>query len=301
MNKKNKFKDFLKGTKIFWTIKKLKNQILFIAYSDQAIIRKFFKKRLGRKLNLNTPELFNDKLQWLKIYYHNPLLTQCVDKYSVRAFVRERVGERILNELYGVYDKVEEIDFNSLPSTFVLKATHGFGWNIICPNKDELNWKLAVQKMRSWMRLNHYHAGREWAYKNVKPRIVCERFLTDSASGSLRDYKFFCFNGEPQFIQVDFDRFSGHKRNMYDLKWNKLNVVYEYPTENIEVTKPSGLEEMIEVSRQLSKGFIFVRVDLYYVDGQIYFGELTFYPEAGYGKFLPITFEQQLGALLQLP
>ena len=196
--------------------------------SDEELIRKKFKKRLGREVDLENPIKFNDKLQWLKLNWHDPVATKCADKYEVREIIKEKIGEEYLNELIGVYESVDEINIDELPEKFVLKGTHGSGFNIICKDKNELNWDLEFKKMRRWLKNNYYLSNREWVYRDIKPRIICEKYLEEFETGELRDYKIFCFNGEPKVIEVDFDRFKNHKRNFYDLDCKFINGEIKY-------------------------------------------------------------------------
>jgi hypothetical protein len=269
--------------------------------SDEQFIRKEFKKRLGREVNLENPIKFNDKIQWLKLNWRNPIATKCADKYEVREVIKERVGPHLLNELYGVYESVEEINIDKLPKSFVLKGTHGSGFNIICKDKDQLDWNIEFEKMKTWLKTNYYWTSREWVYKDIKPRIVCEKYLIDDDIKDLRDYKFFCFNGEPKLIQVDFDRFNNHKRNIYDIEWNLTDIEIQYPSAKNEIiTKPKTLDSMLEISRILSKDFPHVRVDFYNIDETIIFGELTFFHGSGMEKFNSADFEIKIGKWLEL-
>lgn len=271
--------------------------------SDKRLIKKRFKERLGREIELDNPVKYNDKLQWLKLNWYDPLATKCADKYLVREVVTERIGEGYLNELHDVFEFVEEIDINKLPNSFVLKGTHGSGLNIICKDKSKLNWDEEFKKMRRWFKYNYYWQNREWVYKDIKPRIICEKFIEQEAGAELRDYRFFCFNGEPKFISVDFsitDK-SKTRRNLYDLSWNLVNGEISYPKElSIKVDKPFKLDEMIELSRKLSSGFPHARVDFYYINEKIIFGEITFFHQSGMGKINPIEFEEEIGNWLNL-
>lgn len=300
----NSLKNLLKKSEIV-TVLYDKSKEIYYKYliSDEKLIKKKFKEKLGREVELNNPIKFNDKLQWLKLYWHDPLATKCADKYEVREFVKERIGEEYLNELYGVYNSVEEIDLDKLPKSFVLKATHGSGWNIICKDKNKMNWNVEFKKMKRWLRKNYYYQGKhEWVYKDIKPRIICEKYLSEENGQPPNDYKIFCFNGEPKLIQVDIDRFTSHRRNFYDLNWNFKNIEILYPNNpNYQIPKPSCLDEMLDLSRKLSKDFPHVRVDFYVIENRIIFGELTFFHESGLGQFRPEEFELEMGEWLELP
>ena len=271
--------------------------------SDEKLIRRKFKKRLGREVNLKNPVKYNDKLQWLKLNWYDPMATKCADKYEVREIVKERIGEQYLNELIAVYESVDEIDIDKLPDKFVLKGTHGSGFNIICKDKSKMNWDEEFKKMRRWLRTNYYLQNREWVYKDIQPRIICEEFLVQDDGYELRDYRFFCFNGRPKFITVDFSITEKQKtrRNLYGLEWNLMDAEISYPKEtNIQVEKPEKLEEMIELSKKLSSGFPHARVDFYYIDKRVIFGEITFFHQSGMGRINPEEFEVDMGNWLEL-
>ena len=272
--------------------------------SDEKLIKNRYKKRLGREVELKNPVRFNDKLQWLKLNWYDPIAARCADKYEVREIIKEKIGESYLNELIAVYESVEDIDLDKLPSQFVLKATHGSGCNIICKNKSAMRWNEEFKKMRRWLRKNYYLHNREWIYKNIKPRIICEKYLSEKEDqNSLTDYKFFCFNGEPIYCQVIRDRGKNETIDFYDTEWNHMpfNGLRELPMSTTKYDKPNKYDEMIKLAKILAEGFPFVRVDFYYVNDRIIFGELTFFPLSGMGKFTPDEWDYKLGELLQLP
>ena len=263
---------------------------------DKLYITLQYRLRLGKKLNLKKPTLFNEKIQYAKLYYRNPNLKKLVDKYEVRGFVREKIGDKYLTKLYGVYDSVNEIPFEELPDKFVMKLTNGSSYNYICKKKDENTKKEIEYRFKKWMSVDFYMLGREWAYKNVKNRIICEELLETEGNEGLNDYKIFCFNGVPKIIQVDFSRFVNHQRNFYTPNWDFINEVVEYENDpNANIPKPTNLDEMLECAKVLSKGFPQVRVDFYDVDGRIVFGEMTFYHGAGYLHFRNPKFELKMG------
>lgn len=256
----------------------------------------------GRKLDYNNPVTFNDKIQWLKVFYHKEILHQLVDKYAVREYVKEKVGVQYLNELYAVYDKPTEIDFEQLPNQFVLKGVHGFHLNLIVKDKNQLNLKKTKFLLSKWMFKNHYRNGKEWAYKNVKPRIIAEKYLEEFGKEVVNDYKFFCFNGIPKYILVYMDRDIEDQMCFLDLNWKKL----PFKTEKSkffegEVEKPENLNEMIEVVQKLSENFPFVRVDLYNINNCILFGEMTFYPTDGRERYVPDEYNTIIGDYIELP
>jgi len=264
-------------------------RILPALVSDEKEVKKTFKKLHGIELNLENPVTFCDKLNWYKLNVHDPLMTKCADKYGVREYIKEKGYGECLNELYGVYDKVEDIDIDALPDQFVLKAAHGTHMGIIVKDKKDVNWSRAKITMKNWLKEDIYWRGREWVYKDVPHRIVAEAYMEDS-EGELKDYKFFCFNGVPEYMQYDIGRFQGkHYRNYYDMNMNLLTI-----TDDIEscdqIKQPldeDTFTRMQEMARVLSSGFQEVRVDFYYVNKKIIFGEMTFYHNGGYVPFVP--------------
>ena len=223
-------------------------------------------------------------------------MTKCADKVGVRDYIKEKGYENCLNEIYGVYSDVDEINIDDLPERFVLKAAHGTHMQIIVKDKAEINWKHARRLMKSWLRQDIYWRGREWVYKDVPHRIIAEKYLEDS-TGELADYKFFCFNGCPKFVQVDTGRFSKHIRQYYDLNWNLLEFndveikkIYEIP-----IKKPNMLENMFKIATNLSDPFQFVRVDFYEVFGKVYVGEMTFFDGGGSTQFTPAKWNKIVG------
>lgn len=257
----------------------------------------------GRRINLENPTTFNDKINWLKAYYHPPILHQLVDKYEVRGFVAKHAGERYLNTLYKVYNSPQEINFDQLPESFVIKVTHGSGYNLLVPEKKKLDRKYALKRLKKWYNEDYYKTtGGEWAYKGVKPRIIAEQYLDDGKRAVINDYKVFCFNGTPRFVQVDVNRGTENHRLYYDFEWKK-QPFYRNATgfSEIEVEKPFSLEEMKTVAANISEGFPFVRVDFYEVDKRLIFGEMTFYPADGLNLFLPLAYEKSIGKMIKLP
>lgn len=295
--------------------------------TDDKFIRLQYRAMLGKRLRLNPPVDFNEKLQWLKVHYRNPLMVTCADKWAVREFVKERIGEEYLAECIGVYDDVEKIPFETLPRQFVLKATHGSGWNIICPDKAKIDWNLAKKKMRKWLNSDFSKNGREWQYRQIKPQIICEKFIIDPETPVLRDYKLFTFNGETKYIWVDFTEtsescqgqeieqevgYSNPKvsegciryRNIYDTNWNLMTGRGSlYPCKDTSaIRKPECLDEMLEVAKKLASDFPQCRVDLYVIEGKrIVFGELTFTSANGCNAFYPQSFNDELGSYIKLP
>ena len=256
---------------------------------------------MHKKLNLKNPQTFNEKMQWLKIYNRNPKYSEMVDKYQVKQYVANIIGEEYIIPTLGVWDKFDDIDFDSLPNQFVLKCTHDSGGLVICKDKEKLDVDSAKVKINESLRYNFFYLGREWPYKNVKPRIIAEQYMTDESGIELKDYKIFNFNGEPRIIQVDYDRFVQHKRNLYTTDWNYIDAAIQYPNDpNRKITRPKKLEKMLELARILSKDIPYVRTDFYCIDERIYFGELTFYHESGFGKFTPEKFDLEMGEWINL-
>lgn len=290
----------LVGLYIWNEIRRYREYIRFKMFSDESYVLKQYKKIFHKELNLKSPQTFTEKMQWLKVYYRNDLMSLCADKYAVREYVRRCGLGDILNPLIGVYDKVEQINYDILPKQFVLKGTHGSGWNIICKDKDNLDVKRYNRIMRSWLRQNIYYSGREWVYEKIPHRIVCEKYI-DANGDDLRDYKFFCFSGEPKYIQVDGDRFVNHKRAYYDCNWEKMDFQYAGYDRYYSAEKPLKLNEMLEVAKRLSEPFPFSRIDLYNVGERVIFGEITFFPDAGFGLFEPEQADYDLGEMLKLP
>lgn len=266
---------------------------------DPMMLRLQYRIKMGIWPNFKHPKRFTEKLQLYKMKYRNFVMSQCVDKYDVRKYVEGKGLGHILNKLYGVYDSAEEIDFESLPDQFVIKSTTGGGGLnvIIVKDKSKCNFEEVRRVARSWRQhiKDSVNPGREWAYSGMdRSRIIVEKYLEDIQQGELIDYKFFCFGGEPKCVQVDTGRFDGHHQNYYDMQWQSLGVYCTYPKGEPQPI-PKNFEEMKQVTARLSADFPFVRVDLYNVNGKVIFGELTFYPSSGYGKFHPDEFDITLG------
>lgn len=265
-------------------------------------LRLYYKHVFKQKLNLNNPKTYNEKLQWLKLYDHNPLYTKLVDKFAVREYVSNLVGEKYLIPLLGVWDSFEKIDWEQLPNQFVLKTTHDSGTVIICRDKSSFNVNSAKKIINSSLRRNYYYLTKEWPYKNVKPQVIAEKYMCNDEETGLKDYKFFCFNGDPKFLYVASDRdVNQTKFNFFDMDFQDLNISQHYPRSEKKITRPSSFKEMIEISRKLSSGLVHVRVDLYEVAGRHYFGELTFYHFSGLAPFDPPEIDAIIGDMLSLP
>lgn len=279
----------------------IKEKILKII-PDYIYLKLLYKKRTGKKLNLRNPITFNEKMQWLKLYNRKPEYTTMVDKYEVKKYVADVIGEKYIIPTFGVWDSFDEINFDLLPNQFVLKCTHDSGGIVIVKDKKNFNKDVAKSKLEKSLNNNYYYRGREWPYKNVRPRIIAEKLMTDEVHESLNDYKVFNFNGIPKFIQVDYDRFTQHKRNLYSTDWKYLDKLIQYSSDkNILIDKPDSLDEMLLLAKKISKSLQFVRTDFYCIDNHIYFGEITFFPESGFGSFSPEQFGIDAGSWITLP
>lgn len=270
---------------------------------DKLYLRLLFKLRVGYSLNLRTPRSYNEKLQWLKLYNRRPEYIQMVDKVEAKKYAANIIGEKHIIPTLAVYDKVEEIDFDSLPNQFVLKCTHDSGGIVICREKSMLDRNAAIRKLRKGLKKNYYYWNREWPYKNVRPRVIVEQYMTDDGK-ELKDYKFFCFDGEPKVMFIASDRFDEEeetKFDFFDMDFCHLPFTNGHPNSTQKVEKPRGFEEMKELVKKLSKGIPHVRVDLYDVNGHVYFGEMTFFHWSGMMPFEPKEWDYKFGNLIHLP
>jgi len=274
-------------------------KVVWVVLGQKFQIKYQFKRSHGYEPNFTSPKTLSEKIQWIKVYGQPERFSKYIDKYTVREFIKEKVGEDLLIPLIGVYQRTKEIDLKLLPNSFIIKTTHGSGWNIIVKDKTALDWDLVKKKIDTWLKSRYDRITGEANYKPIKGRILVEEYIEDP-SGDLKDYKFFCFNGEPRYIQVDGTRFTAHKRDIYDLSWSKLPMKLFYENLSQPVAKPEKLDHMIEICRKLSQDFVFVRVDLYFTRGRIYFGELTFTPESGMVPFTPVQYDYIFGELLDL-
>lgn len=272
---------------------------------DKHMIKLQYRIKTGRRLNLDNPLRYTEKLQWYKLYYHNPLLTQCSDKLAVRDYVKDRGYGSILNELYGAYDNVEDINFETLPNSFAIKVNNDSGTNIFIEDKDAVNIDFVKGKLQKWMRPKKNSNGRERCYYDIKPKIVIEELIGRDSNNDLPDYKFFCFNGRVfcLYTMIDYtDNHANGKLGFYDDKFCKMPYRRtDFGEITIDLPKPKNFERMVDIAETLSKGFPHVRVDFYNVDGKIIFGELTFYNGSGYTVFQPDEFDYILGEKFELP
>lgn len=267
--------------------------------SDREYLEKKFYAMLGYSLDLSNPQTFNEKLQWLKLYDRKPEYTMMVDKYKVREYIKEKLGEEYLIPLLGVWDKAEDINFDKLPNRFVLKCNHNSGLGMyICKDKSKLteNQIKAIRKnLVKGLQQDYYLTGREWPYKNVPRKIIAEKYMEDE-TGQLRDYKFYCFNGEPKIIMINSDREIGKtKADYFDMDFNWLDLKWGYEHALVKPLKPINFEKMKELAVVLSKNIPELRVDFYEVNNKIYFGELTFFDGSGFDKIEPKEWDKKLG------
>lgn len=274
--------------------------------SDERYLKIGFRISMGKILNLENPSTFCEKIQWLKLYDREPEYIKMVDKCEVKEYVGRIIGKQYIIPTLGVWDSVDEINFDALPDQFVLKCTHDSGGIVICKDKKDLDINNAKRRLRKCMRHNYYWGSREWPYKGVSKRIIAEEYIKefDNKSTSLVDYKFFCFGGEPKYCQVTTDRFTSRTSDFFDMDWNHqvFNAISSrVSSAKKSLEKPDHFDEMIETARKLSVGLPFVRIDLYNNDGKILFGEITFYPGSGHLYFSPSEYDNILGDMLKLP
>ncbi len=273
---------------------------------DKTYIERKYKAKFGKKLDLRNPQTFNEKLQWLKLYDRKPVYTEMVDKYEVKKYVARNIGEEYLIPSYGVWDHFNEINFDSLPNQFVLKCTHDSGGIYIVKDKSNFNYSEAQVSIENRLQHSYYLTGREWPYKNVRPRIIAEHFMEDTERNShegLRDYKVHCFNGVPKVILVCQDRFaeSGMTEDFFDTNWNRLDAQRKKHRNSAEpIHKPIELDKMLKLAEELSTDIPFIRVDFYVIHGRIYFGELTFFPASGFEEFIPEAFDLAMGKWIDI-
>lgn len=270
---------------------------------DWLFLKLKYKKTFGHSLHLLHPKTFNEKLQWLKLHDRNPLYTRMVDKYDVKTIVENAIGAEYVIPNYGVWEKFDDIDFERLPKQFVLKSTHDSGGVYIVNDKDSMNPQQIKQFFDRRLLRSHYKHGREWPYKNVKPRIIAEKFMVDESGYELKDYKFFCFNGEPKVMFIASDRQvedEETKFDFFDMDFKHLPFTNGHPNSKKEIKCPQSFESMKELAKKLAQGIPCVRVDFYEINGKIYFGELTFFHCNGMIPFEPEEWDYKLGEWINL-
>ena len=280
----------------------IKNFFKFLP--DKSYLKLYYFVKFKKTLNLKNPQTYNEKLQWLKLYDRKDIYTTMVDKYEVKKYVADIIGEEYIIPTLGVWDKFDDIDFDALPNQFVLKCTHDSGGLVIIKDKAKLNKVQAKKKIEKSLKTNYYLVGREWPYKNVPRKIIAERYMEDRETQELRDYKFFCFNGEVKALFVATDRGNINeetKFDFYDENFNHLPFLNGHPNAIKEIKKPINFDKMKELASKLSKGIPQIRVDFYEIDGGIYFGELTFFHHSGLTPFKPEEWDYKFGEYIKLP
>lgn len=298
----NKIIRFLKDPIFRYDI--LTSHNLLFWKSDEQILKDKYYFRFHKPLNLDNPQTYNEKLQWLKLHDRRSEYTEMVDKYLAKFYVRERIGDEYIIPTLGVWDKFEDIDFDKLPNEFVLKCTHDSGGLVICKDKRHFDYNAAKVKIKKCLKRNYFYVGREWPYKNVKPRIIAETYMEDKTFNELRDYKFFCFGGSVKMLFVATNRQSTTeetKFDFFDSNFNHLNITNGHNCNSIDVKKPLNFELMKSFAEKLSIGIPHLRVDFYEVDGKPYFGELTFFHWSGLVPFNPPEWDYTLGSWIKLP
>lgn len=299
---KRAIKNIIKKTPGFDNLNFLRFRVDCFLKDDETALRKRYKKIFGRELDLENPKTFNEKIQWRILRDRKNIYTQLADKYLVREYVKEKIGEEYLIKLFGVYEKAEDIDYDKLPNKFVLKCNHDSGSVIICKDKSTFNKKEANKKLNFFLKRNFYYVTREWHYKNIKPLIICEEFLEENGKAP-KDYKFHIFNNlkhSNMFIQCDVDRFTEHKRAIFNEKWKLCSFLLKHKNPNKLPKEPKKFDEMKKLALKLSQDYEAIRVDFYEVNGKIYFGEVTFTPGAGMENFYPDEWDYKLGKMWEI-
>ena len=270
--------------------------------SDKLYIKLQYKSILGYYPNIDNPQSFTEKLQWLKLYDHNPLYTKLVDKVTVKEYVGNILGEDYIIPTIGVWDKPDEIDYSQLPDKFVLKCNHTGGGSVfICKDKNTFDFEATKKSLKKQLKTNVFLHTREWPYKNIERKVLCEKYMEDD-SGELRDYKFYCFNGKPEIMLIASNRFTSHNFDYFDMDFKPLGVdSVTGGRAGTSFERPEAYDEMIAIASKLSQGFPHVRVDLYYTNHHIYFGELTFYDSSGFDDMNSDMWNNKLGSLIKLP
>lgn len=272
---------------------------------DRAYLKMLYRIRVGKRLDLDNPKTFNEKLQWLKLYDRKPEYAAMVDKCLAKRYVAERIGEKYIIPTLAVWDRVEDIDFDVLPEQFVLKCTHDSGGLVICRDKSKLDRRQTMEKIQKWQKTNYYWSGREWPYKNVKPRIIAEKFMANPQDkGPLRDYKYYCFDGEVKFLYISegLENHATAQISFLTTDWQFAPFERsDYKSFDQLPLKPKSFDEMLVICSALSKGFPFLRVDLYQISDDVYFSELTFSPCGGFIPFKNPEHDAKIGQMLTLP
>ncbi|MCL9804382.1 glycosyltransferase [Flavobacterium amniphilum] len=274
----------------------------FLGASDEEITKIQYFLKNNKKPNLSDPKEFMEKTLWLKLYYYTENYGKFVDKFEVRDYVEEKIGKQYLNDIFGIYDSVSEINFDALPNQFVIKGTHGSGYNVIVKDKNELNIDKTKKKLNQFLTEKYYYKFREAIYKNVKPRLIIEKYISEIDSDALIDYKFHCFNGKPEYVYLQKNKSKDITKCFYDMNWNKVLPEKFIPAfHNSDFKKPDNFDEMIRIAEKLCEGFLFLRVDLYSIGDKIIFGELTFFSNGGLIRSSIERFNKEFGELIKLP
>lgn len=268
---------------------------------NELYLKVRFKYNVGYWPNFKTPRTYNEKLQWLKLFDYHPEYTNLVDKIEAKKYVTSLIGEKYVIPTLGIWGAVDDIEWEKLPNKFVIKVTSDSGGVVVCKDKDKLDRKKAIAELkRNWGR-NYYKYNKEYPYRDVKPRIIAEKYMEDESGFELKDYKFFCFDGEPKLLFVATGRQMNDTRfDFFDVDFNHLQIINGHPNADVCPSKPQNFEQMLDIARQLSKDFRHVRVDLYNVNGQIYFGELTFFHFSGLVPFVPQKWDRYIGDMINL-
>ena len=291
----------MKTDRLQYYIERANDKGLFRWLADKPCLRLIYWARTGKCLDLKNPRTFNEKLQWLKLYDRKPEYITMVDKYEAKAYIAQRIGREYIIPTLGIWDRFEDIDFEALPDQFVLKCTHDSGGLVIVRDKAKLDKDAAKAKIGKSLKQNYYLHGREWPYKDVKPRIIAEEYMEDTANDALTDYKFFCFHGVPKLMYISKDRGNEPRTDFFDMDFNHLPIEVRDPNAEIMPEKPKQFEQMRKIAGQLSEGIPHLRVDFYLINERIYIGELTFFHMSGFTQIKPAEWNEKMGSWITLP
>lgn len=281
---------------VLWTLNRCAKLL-----PDKLYLKLKFRLHMNKWMDFDNPQTFNEKLQWLKLNDRNPLYVSMVDKVDAKKYVASIIGEEHIIPTLGVYNSFEEIDFDKLPNQFVLKCSHDSGGVIICKDKSQLDMDNARRVLSNGLKRNYYYQTREWPYKNVKPRIIAEQFMVDESGIELKDYKYYCFDGKVKMMFVATGRPYDTRFDFFDTNFNHLPVKQGYDWADKPISKPLGFDEMISLAEKLSKNIPHVRIDFYDINGQIYFGEMTFFDSSGWTPLEPVEWDYKMGSWINLP